>query len=258
MSVRERKHQVRDISVRLFRDGKGEKLLFLHGETGLPGWIPFFEALASRFDVLVPEHPGFGLSDNPPWIRNVADLALYYLDLIEALGAEKVHVVGHSLGGWTAAEMATRNCTQFNSLSLISPAGVRVKGLPAGDNFIWSPEETARNLFHDQTLADQRLARTPSEAEVYLQLTNRFAAAKFGWDPRWYSPALERWLHRIKVPTLVIWGRDDKFLPSAYGKVWSERVPGARLDIIAECGHLPHVEKADVTAEKILGFLGGR
>jgi pimeloyl-ACP methyl ester carboxylesterase len=257
MSVEESKYQVRDISVRLFRDGAGEPVLFLHGSAGYPGWLPFFARLAAHHDVRVPEHPGFGVSDNPPWIRNIADLAMYYLDVLDGLASAPVHLVGHSLGGWTAAEMAVRNCTRLASLTLLAPAGVRVKGIPAGDNFIWSPEETARNLFHDQALAEKRLAQTPSDEEFDIQLTNRYAAAKFGWDPRWFNPALERWLHRIRIPTLVVWGRDDKLLPSAYAEVWRARVPGARVEIIPECGHLPLVEKADATADMVLAFLAG-
>jgi pimeloyl-ACP methyl ester carboxylesterase len=258
MSAQESRHKVRDISIRLLRDGKGEPLLFLHGAAGLPGWIPFFGKLANRYDVRVPEHPGFGTSDHPSWIRNVADVAMYYLDFLDGLGASKVHVVGHSLGGWIAAEAATRNSSRFASLTLIAPAGVRVKGVPCGDNFIWSPEELARNLFHDQSFSEKMIAQTPSEEEVNLQLNNRFMATKLGWEPRWFNPALERWLHRITVPTFVVWGREDKIMPSAYAKVWGERVPNVRVEIIPECGHLPQVEKADVVAEKVLGFLPGR
>jgi pimeloyl-ACP methyl ester carboxylesterase len=102
------------------------------------------------------------------------------------------------------------------------------------------------------------LAIPLTEEQQDLLLTNRFMAAKLGWEPRWFDPALERWLHRIKVPTLVLWGAEDKLLPAAYAKVWGERVPDVRVEIIPECGHLPHVEKAAVAAEKILDFLAGR
>lgn len=257
MPVEELRHKTRDVSVRLYRDGKGEPLMFLHGAAGPPPWGPFFETLASRHDVRVPEHPGFGLSDNPAWLRNIGDLAMYYLDVLDGLDGP-VHLVGHSLGGWAAAEVAIRNGTRLRTLTLISPAGLRMKGVAIGDNFIWSMEETARNLFYDQRLAEVMLARTPSDEEADIMLTNRFSATKFGWEPRWFNPALERWLHRIAVPTLVLWGRDDKFLPSDYARRWGERVPNARVEIIPECGHLPHVEKADVAAQKILAFIGGR
>ena len=89
----------------------------------------------------MPEHPGFGTSDNPPWMRNIGDLAMYYLDFLDGLGPHKVHLVGQSLGGWAAAEVAVRNCSRIASLSLLAPAGIRVKGMPCGDNFIWDAEE---------------------------------------------------------------------------------------------------------------------
>ena len=258
MTAQEQRHQVRDITVRLWRDGQGAAVLYLHGTAGIPGWLPFFARLAARHEVVVPEHPGFGNSDNPVWVRNVGDVAMYYLDFLDELGAQRVHLVGHSLGGWIAAELAVRNSARLATLTLIAPAGIRVKGVPMGDNFIWSPEETARNLFYDQSFAEKMLAQVPSEEEADRALTNRFMAAKLGWEPRWFNPSLERWLHRIKVPTLVLWGADDKFLPSRYAELWGERVPGAKVELIPRCGHLPHIEKADMTADKILGFLGGR
>jgi len=209
-------------------------------------------------EVVVPEHPGFGTSDNPPWIRNVGDVAMYYLDFLDGLNVPRVHLVGHALGGWIAAEVAVRNAARLASLTLIAPAGLRQKGLPAGDNFIWSPEETVRNLFYDQSFAEKMLAHVPSEEEADLALTNRFMAAKLGWEPRWFNPALERWLHRIPVPTLVLWGADDKFLPSQYVEGWRARVPDVTVEILPQCGHLPQVERADATAASIVRFLKGK
>jgi len=258
MAVQESRHETRDTGVRLRRGGKGEPLLFLHGAGGWPAWGPFLESLAGAYDVLMPEHPGFGRSDNPPWIRNVGDVAMYYLDFLDALDGPPVHLVGHSLGGWIAAEMSVRNTARVRSLTLMAPAGVRVKGLPCGDNFIWSREEYARNLFYDQKLAEKEMARVPSDEEADIDLTNRYMATKLGWEPRWFNPALETWLHRIRIPTLVIWGRDDNLFPSAYAKAWAERVPDIRVEIVPECGHRPHVEKPDVTAQTILGFVGGQ
>ena len=257
MSPREEKLTVRDVGVRLWRDGQGAALLYLHGAAGVPAWLPFFAALAAKHEVLLPEHPGFGDSDNPAWIRNVGDVAMYYLDLLDGLGGDRVHVIGHSLGGWIAAEAAVRNCSRIASLSLIAPAGVRVKGVPSGDNFIWAPDELARNLFHDQSFAEQMIAQVPSEQDADRALTNRFMAAKLGWEPRWFNPALERWLHRISVPTFVLWGREDKIMPSAYATVWQTRVPDVRVEILPECGHLPMVEKSGAAAQKILQFVEG-
>jgi pimeloyl-ACP methyl ester carboxylesterase len=258
MSAHEFSHKTRDVHVRLLRAGHGRMLVFLHGAGGFPGWTIFLETLSAQFDVLAPEHPGFGNSDNPQSIRSVSDMAMYYLDFLDGLDAEQVHLVGHSLGGWIAAELAVRNSNRLASLVLIAPAGIRVRGVPAGDNFIWSPEETVRNLYHDQSLAEQILARTLTEQEAELALKNRFMAAKLGWEPRWFNPALERWLHRLQLPTLVLWGENDKLLPSRYAALWGERVPEAKVEVIPACGHLPHVEKADLTARKISEFIAGK
>ena len=253
----ETKHKVRDVTVRMLRGGSGPPLLFLHGANGLPVWLPVFDLLSKQFEVFVPEHPGFGLSDNPAWLRNIGDLAMYYLDFLDEWGPHEVHVVGQSLGGWAVAEAAVRNCSRIKTLSLLGPAGIRVKGLPSGDNFIWSPEEAVRNLYHDQKIAEQILAMQPTDEQADILLTNRFAVAKLGWEPRWYNPALERWLHRITVPTLIMWGKDDKLFPSAYAKKWNDGIAGSRLEIVPDCGHVPAVEKPEITAREIIRLYAG-
>ncbi len=246
----------RGVAVRAHRGGQGTPLLFLHGAGGWPAWLPFFDKLAARYALLVPEHPCFGASDDPPWMRSVPDLAMYYLDVLDAAFAAPVHVVGHSLGGWIAAEAAARNSQRFASLTLLAPAGIRLKGVPPGDNFIWSPEEAARNRFYDQSLAEAAInAPPPSEDELDQQLQTRLAAVKFGWEPRWFNPDLEKWLHRVAPPTHVVWGRDDKLLPSAYAALWQERVAGAEVSMIDRCGHAPHIEQCDIVADKVLAFL---
>src|SRR5579871_4714824 len=121
--------RVGSIDVRLFRAGHGEKLLYLHGAAGIPAWNSFFDALAGTFEVLMPEHPGFGIDKHAEAINNIADLAMYYLDYLDALDGP-VHLVGHSLGGWTSAEIAVRNCANLATLTLIAPAGLRIKGMP--------------------------------------------------------------------------------------------------------------------------------
>jgi len=205
----------------------------------------------------VPEHPGFGGSDDPPWIRSMPDLAMFYLDLVEAARLDPIHLIGNSLGGWLAAEILIRDRSRFKSLVQLAPAGIRKKGVPCGDNFIWGPEEGVRNLYHDQSFADRILALTPNEEQMDAMLRNRFTVAKFGWQPRWFNPDLEKWLHRIKVPALIIWGDDDKIMPPANAGLWCERLPDGRLAIVDECGHLPHIERAPIVARHVLKFLEG-
>ena len=257
MPEHELRHKVGNITVRMMRRGSGAPLVFLHGANGLPVWLPMFDILSKQYEVIVPEHPGFGASDNPPWIRNIADLAMYYLDFLDSLGPYRVHLVGLSLGGWTAAEVAVRSCARIASLSLLAPAGVRVKGVDSGDNFIWDAEEAVRNLYHDKAVADRLLAMPMTDEQTDLMLTNRFAAAKFGWDPRWYNPSLEHWLHRISVPTLVLWGQNDKLFPAAYAARWGERIPASRVEIIPDCGHGIVIEKPERAAKEIMQLIAG-
>lgn len=241
--------------VRLMRAGKGQPLLYLHGARGAGAWLPFMELLSQRFDVIVPEHPGFGGSDMPDWLDNVGDLAYFYLDLIEELGLDGVHLVGSSLGGWIVAEIAVRSRTRLKSLTLSAPAGIHVKGVSKGDIFLWSPEKFARNLFHDQKFADVMLQRPVGEAEQMADMKNRLASAKLAWQPRLYNPHLAKWLHRIKLPTLILWGDDDKVIPPAYGPAFAKLIPGARLEIIKDCGHVPQVEQVDQWVGKIAAFI---
>ena len=260
MAVQELRHQVRDISVRMFRDGSGPPVVYLHGAGGFAGWLPLFDRIAVKHSLLVPEHPGFGNSDVASWIRNTPDVAMYYLDLFDEMGLKDVHLIGFSLGGWIAAELAVRNASRLKSLTLIAPAGIRIKGIPTGDNFIWGPEENARNVFYDQRFSEQMIAQMAqaSPEDVERALANRYMAARLGWEPRWFNPDLERWLHRIKLPTLALWGEDDKVIPAAYAALWRERVPGIRVEMTPQCGHLLPVEKADWAAQKILDFIGGK
>ena len=246
---------VGDVGLRIHKDGAGERVLFLHGAGGFPGWLPFFAALCEQFEVIAPDHPGFGASDDPAWIRNVSDLALFYLDLLEGSGWSGVHLMGHSLGGWIAAEIAIRNVSRIKSLTLIAPAGIRVKGLPAGDNFIWAPDEVIRNLYFDQNIAELLLSQPLNEEQMEIALRNRFAGAKYGWQPRWFDPDLEKWLHRAKVPAHIVWGDSDKLFPAAYGAAWRDRLPDARLTVVERCGHAPHVEKPAEVSRSILEFL---
>lgn len=255
MPATETKHKIRDVKVRMLKGGSGPPVMFLHGANGLPAWLPFFDLIAAKCELMVPEHPGFGTSDNPPWLRNIGDLAMYYLDFLDGLPG-KVHLIGLSLGGWTAAEIAVRNCTKIASLTLLDPAGIRVKGHTSGDNFIWDAEEAVRNLYYDQKLADAMLAAPVSEQQADIMIGNRFAAAKFGWEPRWFNPSLERWLHRISVPTLVVWGENDKLFPVAYAKRWGELIPNCKVEIIPECGHRPSNEKPEITAAKFFELIG--
>jgi len=246
---------VRHCSIKLMRGGQGEPLLLLHGASGAGAWLPFMASLSGKFDVIVPEHPGFGASDDPPLIRSVSDMAMFYLDFLETLELRDIHIVGHSLGGWIAAETLIRDQSRAKSLTLISAAGIRVEGIPSGDIFIWNREELLRNVFYNQAYADIALSLQLTEQQLDTMLKNRFTATKLGWQPRWFNPDLEKWLHRIALPALILWGDEDKIMPPEYAGLWRERLPDARLVMIEKCGHVPQIEKLSETIDPLRDFL---
>ncbi len=238
--------------IRLQKKGdSGDTVLFLHGAGGVSTWLPFFDTIAEGRQLLVPDHPGFGASEDTDDIRNVPDLAMFYLDLMDQLDLERVHLVGHSLGAWLAAEIAIRNSSRLKSLTLMSAAGIRVKNCPMGDMFIWSPEEAVRNLYHDQNFADRQIAQQLSSEQLDVLIRNRYTFAKLSWEPRGFNPALERWLHRIKLPCRILWGQQDKVIPTAYATAWKQHLPQAEVRLIEGCGHLPQVEQSTTTARLV-------
>src|SRR5882757_5078392 len=205
---------VRGTRVRLVRGGSGPPLIFLHGASGHVGWLPFLDRLARTFDVLVPEHPGFGRSDDPPWLDRPSDLAYFYLDMIEALKLDRVHLMGTSLGGWIAAELAIRNTTRLASLTLICAVGITADGVPVDDMFRMSAEENARRFYFDPDRVRRRLEMLAA-ADPRLLVRNRSTVVRLAY-PSFVNPELTKWLHRIDVPTLLVWGENDGLVPPAF------------------------------------------
>ncbi|MDE0172654.1 MAG: alpha/beta hydrolase [Defluviicoccus sp.] len=243
--------QVDGCAIEVLRGGSGPGLLFLHGAGGASDWAPYMDRLAERFEIAVPSHPGFGRSDTPGWLDSMSDLAYFYLDAFEALGLDGVHVVGNSLGGWLACEIAVRSTGRMRSLTLVGAAGIPVDGVPMGDIFLWSPEDRVRNVYHDRSLAEARLARNPSEEEADIALKNYFTTSRLAWSPRFCNPDLPKWLHRIRIPTMILWGAEDRVFPPAYGEAYAASIPGSHLRIVPECGHLPHQEKTEAFIDAV-------
>jgi pimeloyl-ACP methyl ester carboxylesterase len=255
--VRHSTEKVAGCNVSVRRGGASQPLLYLHGAGGGSRWLPFMEALSRNFEVIVPEHPGFGPSDTPEWLDNVGDLAYFYLDFIEQLGLEQVHLVGTSLGGWIAAEIAVRNQSRLHSLTLVAAAGIHVAGVPKGDIFLWSRQNLARNLFCNQELAEAMLRLELSPEEMDFQIKNQLTMAKLAWQPRMHNPHLVKWLHRITVPTLIVWGAEDKVIPAQYGPAFRDLIPNAKLEVLPQCGHLPQIEKTAEFVSVVTRFLQG-
>jgi pimeloyl-ACP methyl ester carboxylesterase len=245
---------VNGCQIRFRRGGKGPPLLYLHGANGVPGIQPFLEMLAQQYEVLVPEHPGFGQSDEPEWLDNIQDLAYFYLELLDQLGLPQVRVVGSSIGGWLAMEMAIREPARFQAMVLIGAAGIRIPDCQPGDIFLWSAEKAVRNTFVDPKLVEFALANPP---DVDTSLKNRHTVAKLAWEPRLHDPMLAKWLHRLKMPVQLAWGDQDRIIPLPHAHALQKLLPQAQLQVFANCGHLPQVEQPEKFVQASLEFLAG-
>ena len=247
--------EVRGCKVHVRRCGSGAPLLYLHGAGGTPGWLPSLEALSDKFDVIAPDHPAFGLSDQPDWLDDIHDMAYFYLDFIEVMGLDSVHMVGQSLGGWIALELAVRSTRRLASLTLVGSAGIRIKGKPAADIFIMDPEEMTRALLVDEKIIDHMLSLELTEEQQDIQIRNKVSTARLGWQPRLFNPNLRKWIHRIDVPTHIVWGDSDQIIPPDYAEEFRSLISGSSVTMIENCGHLPHIERAEPFVDAIAGFI---
>ena len=248
---------VRDVELTLRRAGDGETLLLLHGANGNMSWMPIFETLAEQYHVILPDHPGFGDTEAPNWMDNISDVSYFYLDVINAMELDQFHLAGHSMGGWIAAEIAVRDAHRIKSLTLVSAAGIRVNGTPMGDLFAWSPEETARQVFAQQSFIDEMLAQEPGEEQIEIMLKNRQMAARLCWSPRLHNPDLKKWLHRLTLPTLILWGDSDGIFPEPYAHAYHALIPGSELEVYENCGHVPMAEARDAFLARLAAFTQG-
>jgi pimeloyl-ACP methyl ester carboxylesterase len=242
--------------IRILRGGSGPPLVFLHGAGGHTGWMGFLEELSQRFEVFAPEHPGFGQSDDPPWLDGVGDLAYFYLDLLAALGLERVHLVGTSLGGWIAAELAVRNTSRLASLTLVGAVGITAGGEPIPDIFRMPVEENLRRYYADQQRAARRLGDL-GKADMEVVAKNRATVTRLAYRPRFHNPDLAKWLHRIDVPTLLLWGAEDGLVPPRFGEAYAALIPGSRLVVLPGAGHAPFDEQKDAFLAAFCDFIGG-
>lgn len=248
--------EIRGCNLGLRRGGTGAPLLFLHGAQGLNGHEPGLEALAANFDVIAPDHPGFGRSETSEAVDDMGDLALFYLDLLDALQLRQVHLVGQCLGGWLALEIAIRNTSQIKSLVLANSAGIRLKGVPRADMFACSEDELLRLLFAGDAGAEWLRAWRASAEMEDIYDRNRAAAARYSWAPRLCNPKLDRWLHRIDVPTQILWGEKNRLMPPAYASALEDLIPGATAATLPDCAHMLHYEQPQAFAGEVTHFIG--
>ena len=245
------------VKVDLRRSGNGKPVLVLGG---LDSWIrddKWFGPLSTRFDVLAPQHPGFGQSELPPHINSVNDLALFYLAMMDELDLRDVLLVGCSFGGWLAAEIAVRSTARLAGLVLVDAFGVKHGGRfdrDIADFYAMSQAEVARAFYHAPENNRRDLTQMPDHVLTGIARA-RETLAMVGWKPFMHNPNLKAWLaHRIKVPTLVMWGESDRVVTPDYGRAYAAAIPGARFSLIAQAGHYPHLEQPEQFVGEIERF----
>ena len=234
----------------------GPVLLYLHG-AGTFGWMPVHDRLAAGCAVYLPVHPGFGASEGLEDIETMEDLVFHTLDVLEALGLPRADVVGLSLGGWLAAELAVRHPERVRRLVLVDAAGTRVPGVERPDLFLAPAPRARALLFADPTsaLATSLLPDVPPPDRVETALRGREAAARLLWNPHAQYRKLTGRLGRIKAPTLIVWGAQDRVLPLPLGEAYHRGIAGSTLTVLEGCGHLPPLEQPERFADLVLRFL---
>ena len=240
-TVSESSLEVAGSSIRLLKAGSGSPVLSLHSIEGNLGFLPYLDALSRTAQVYAPTHPGYGASERPEWLESVSDLARFYLWMLQELGLDKVHLMGGFLGGWIAAEMAVMCPQALHSLTLIGTAGVRPDDGEIADIFLLGEEGTTELAIGDaQLLTAARDTEAPD-----IRVRGREMTTRLCWKPYMHDPSLIHLLPRVQVPTLVIWGEDDRIVPVSVGRRIAAAMPAARLDVISGAGHLPHIENPE-------------
>lgn len=249
--------KVAGIDLEVTEEGSGRPLLMLHGAGGFHPQQPVNALLAKHRRLICPSHPGFGNSALPDWLDSVDDIAHVYLELLDKLGLTTVDLIGCSVGGWIAAEMATKAPERFTKLLFVGPVGVKTGSpdeLDIPDVFALSTPDLNRLLFRDPV----KMAPDPaslSDDELAIVVRNRETLALIAWEPYMHNPKLNHRLHRISAPALFIRGDSDGLVSDKYLKSYAQLVPQARTATIAEAGHAPHLEQPEAFAAAALAFL---
>jgi len=251
--------QVAGSTLSVIQGGTGERVLVLHEELGDPGWLRWHSELARARTLIIPQHPGFGKSPQMRWIRNIRDLACFYSRLIREQGLTPIDVIGFSFGGWIAAEMAVNDAKQFRHMVLVGATGIKPPQGDIADMFTVSARaylnlsvndakgtEEFSKLFGGEQTAEQFEAWEEARAE-----TSRIA-----WQPYMFNPSLPQLLEGVAgLPTLLIWGRQDRVVPLSAGELYRKSIAGSELMVLDRCGHRPEIEKQAEFSERVQRFL---
>jgi pimeloyl-ACP methyl ester carboxylesterase len=251
------------VRIEVERQGKARAnrgpVLVLHSEDAYESRLPLIGALAEKREVIQFRMPGFGKSNQPDSLRSIDDISYLYLDILDQLDLKKVTVLGFSVGGWLAAEMASKSCERLQKLVLTGALGVKFGGAytrDIEDIYYHTREKVLALKFHDTAKDPNADMIGYTDRQAMAVARERETIAKFCWDPYFHNPALKARLARISVPALVVWGANDLLTRPKYGRAFAKHMPGARFTQIPRAGHYPHVEQPGAFKRKIEKFLG--
>ena len=243
------------LDLQVVRRGSGPQILLLHGGEGPIDRFPFFDRMAEHYEIIQPVHPGFDGTPIPEHFDNLQDLIFLYLDLIDLLDLDETILLGFSMGGWAAAEIAVMNTKRFSKLVLVDSMGIKPGGpfdRDIADVFALSPAEQMSITWHDPSKAPD--PATMTDDELQMLAAHRVALGLYTWEPYMHNPKLPYRLHRIDIPTLLIWGDSDGIVSPKYGRAFCDMIPGASMVVIPEAGHAPHIEQPEQFVEHFFQF----
>lgn len=237
------------------RGGKGSPVLVLHRDIGTLDKLDFYDRLAAKHEVLIPDHPGYGASPRPEWLMNVRDIAVVYRAMLGTLGLNNAALVGLGFGGWIAAEMATFAPVDTSALVLAGAMGIKPPSGDILDQALISYIEYVQAGFHDVGNYAKAFGERPSSEQLVMWDLCREMSFRVAWKPYMYNDTLPTLLTGVRTKPLVIWGDDDKVVPASAGEVYAKQLNGARMQTIANAGHLIELEQPAALADTINAFL---
>jgi pimeloyl-ACP methyl ester carboxylesterase len=242
------------LTLRLRQGGAGDPMLVLSHDIGSLENLPFYDALARRFTVYLPSHPGYDGSERPDWMRNVRDVAVAYQLLLASIGVTNVTLIGLGFGGWIAAEMATMSPPAIRRLVLVGAMGVKPASGEIFDQAIVSYIDYARAGFEDQGAFDRLFGADPPTETLEQWDLNREMTFRIAWKPYMYNPTLPHLLGGVQTPTLIVWGRGDKVVPLECGEAYAKALTRSRLAVVEKSGHFVDMEQPEALAKLVLDF----
>jgi pimeloyl-ACP methyl ester carboxylesterase len=248
-------HEIAGVKIQVRRAGKGAPVLVLHHDFGMPARSAFLDALAASHHVMVPNHPGWGQSQRPEWMRSVRDVAAMYRMLLPVLGVEKVAMVGLGFGGWIAAEMLTMAGNDVGGVVLVGAMGIKPSEGYILDQAIVSYIDYAQAAFHD-TKAFTAVYGDVSTDQLEEWDIAREMCFRIAWKPYMYSQTLPHLLKSVRTPALLVWGDNDKIVPPSAAGIFKASLAKARLEIVKGCGHAVGLEKPAELAKLVTAFIG--